>query len=67
MVKEMSAKLKNLGIPFFGTRSELVRKSKGDHNPKDDADDPNSKAVTEAQLVELQRKMLTLLEELCQP
>lgn len=69
MVTEMTSRLRNHGIPFFGTKSELVRvKSKqpgkvekhGPNAPKDD-----NQTIDEMELVELQRKMLALLEDLC--
>jgi hypothetical protein len=69
MVAEMTARLRGHGIPFFGTKAELVRvkgKAKekagedGSHAPKDE-----NRTVDEADLVELQRKMLALLEDLC--
>lgn len=59
MVKEMSAKLKGFGVPFFGTRSELVRK-KGGMSAEEDG-----KKIDETELVELQRRMIALLEDLC--
>jgi len=67
MVKEFSVKLRNMGIPFFGTRSDLIRKADNDpvagSNPKDLQ--TSMKSITEKELVELQRKMLGLLEEMC--
>jgi Protein of unknown function (DUF2458) len=68
MVTEMTTRFKNLGVPFFGTKAELVRvKGKatkrvedGSHAPKDD-----NRTIDEAELVELQKKMLALLEDLC--
>ena len=59
MVKEMSARLKGFGVPFFGTRSELVRK-KGEEPVEEDG-----KKIGEMELVELQRRMIALLEDLC--
>lgn len=59
MVKEMSAKLKGFGVPFFGTRSELVRKRGGEPA------DGDGKKINEMELVELQRRMIALLEDLC--
>lgn len=61
MVREMSAKLKSFGVPFFLTRTELVRK------PGDKPGDPaaEEKKIDEAELVELQRRMIAILEDLC--
>lgn len=61
MVKQMAAKMATMGIPFFGTKPELVR-------PKDDVAGPEDEkkkgTVSERELQELQRKMLELLEDL---
>ncbi|KAI9744098.1 MAG: hypothetical protein M1818_002250 [Claussenomyces sp. TS43310] len=66
MVKEMSLKLKSLGVPFFGTRVDLVR-AKGKDEPRGyDGTGEVKKKVDEEHLVELQRRMLTILEELSQ-
>jgi hypothetical protein len=69
MVKEMSAKLKGFGVPFFGTKAELVSRKgvvKGDGS---DAavigEGIDSKKIDEAELVELQRRMIVILEDLC--
>jgi hypothetical protein len=72
MVKEMSAKLKGYGVPFFGIRGELVRREGevkiggvergGKGVGVDGMDD---KRVGEAELVELQRRMIGILEDLC--
>jgi Protein of unknown function (DUF2458) len=57
MVKEMSAKLKSFGVPFFGTKNDLVQR------PGEAV--VEGKKITEAELVELQRKMIVMLEDLC--
>jgi hypothetical protein len=69
MVTEMTARLRNFGVPFFGTKAELVR-LKGkftnrvdegvSHAPKD-----GNRTIDEAELVELQKRMIALLEDLC--
>lgn len=67
MVKEMSAKLKGFGVPFFGTKQELVRakgEGMGDGNGKGEGDG-ESKRIDEGELVELQRRMIGILEDLC--
>jgi hypothetical protein len=70
MVTEMTTRLRNLGVPFFGTKTELVRvKGKdteraevegGSHTTKDE-----TRMIDEAELMALQKKMLALLEDLC--
>jgi hypothetical protein len=57
MVKEMTAKLKSFGVPFFGTRSELVR-APGEAPGEE-------KKIDGEELVELQNKMIEILEDLC--
>ncbi|KAH8808544.1 hypothetical protein F5884DRAFT_792569 [Xylogone sp. PMI_703] len=64
MVEEMTARMKAMGIPFFGTKPELVRK-KDKEGVKANSDGPGG-VIDETQLLELQRKVLTLLEEMCQ-
>ncbi len=66
MTREMSNNLRNLGVPFFGTRSDLVRPA-GREGTAPSADGPKDGKVMidEAELVKLQRRMLTILEELC--
>jgi hypothetical protein len=72
MVKEMSAKLKGYGMPFFGTREELVRREgeaklggveRGGKGERVDGMDDTR--IEEAELVELQRRMIGILEDLC--
>lgn len=67
MVREMSARLRGFGVPFFGTKGELVR-PRGKENVCG-ADGPQGKEesgmIDELELVKLQRKMLTILEDLC--
>jgi hypothetical protein len=64
MVKEMMAALKRLGVPFFGTRSELVR-VQGKEGAGAGARDGEKGMIDEAELVSLQRRMLVILEDLC--
>ena len=62
MVKEMMAALRKLGVPFFGTRSDLIRvaSKEGGGSGKD-----GQGMIEEAELIELQRRMLVILEDLC--
>ncbi|KAG0650003.1 hypothetical protein D0Z07_3735 [Hyphodiscus hymeniophilus] len=61
MVKEMMGALRRVGVPFFGTRTELVRVAgKEAAGGKD-----GSGMIDEGELVKLQRKMLVILEDLC--
>lgn len=60
MVREMNAKLRALGVPFFGTRSNLVRPAS-----KIEVAQEGKAVIDEADLVKLQRRMLQILEDLC--
>ncbi|KAE8453778.1 hypothetical protein EG329_009290 [Mollisiaceae sp. DMI_Dod_QoI] len=66
MTREMSNNLRNLGVPFFGTRSDLVRPAgrEGTASSADGSKD-GKVMIDEAELVKLQRRMLTILEDLC--
>ncbi|KFY06275.1 hypothetical protein V491_08739, partial [Pseudogymnoascus sp. VKM F-3775] len=64
MVGEMGAKLHRLGIPFFGTRPELIRYDGGVDGAADE-DEGGGKGITESELLEMQRRMLGILEDLC--
>lgn len=61
-----SANMLNLiQVPFFGTRSDLVRVA-GKDIPEDSISTlGQSEKINEADLVELQRRMLIMLEDLC--
>ncbi|PQE12618.1 ATP synthase subunit beta protein [Rutstroemia sp. NJR-2017a BBW] len=67
MVREMNGKLRSLGVPFFGTKSELVRTSGKTEPGQNVANGPGVEktVIDESDLVELQKKMLTILEDLC--
>lgn len=66
MIKEMSTKLRSLGIPFFGTRVDLIRPAGKDSTGTEGSVVPEEKAmIDEVDLVKLQRKMLVILEDLC--
>lgn len=66
MTREISNKLRSLGVPFFGTRSDLVRPAGKEESELHTESNRDGKVmVDEAELVKLQRKMLTMLEELC--
>jgi hypothetical protein len=67
MTREMTTKLKNLGVPFFGTRSELVRpiRKEGGLAAGVDVSKGGEGMIDEVELVRLQRKMITILEDLC--
>ncbi len=98
MVKEMNGKLRALGVPFFGTRTDLVilksesREGSREVTPgggdggggKEGSAGPagggregkgkegslggggEKKRITETELVELQKKMLDILQDLCE-
>lgn len=59
MVREMSQRLRNMGIPFFGTRNELVVLAS-----KASPEDVEKGKIHEFDLIKLQKKMLNLLEDL---
>ncbi|KAI9778874.1 MAG: hypothetical protein M1839_007837 [Geoglossum umbratile] len=64
MAQAMKSELKALGIPFFGTRSNLVKGNEiGSALGEPVCDE--SGVVGEQELVELQKRMLGLLEDLC--
>lgn len=68
MVREFSTRLKDYGVPFFGTKGELInRANKNSSSTGEDfsSEKEASGMIDELELVKLQRKMLTLLEELC--
>lgn len=66
MVREMTTKLRNLGVPFFGTRSDLVRPiGKGGIAGGGDGGKGGDGMIDEVELVKLQRKMIAILEDLC--
>lgn len=73
MVKTLSANLKAMGIPFFGTRSELVRvRGQGEKvgvftidGAADEREKEDGK-IDEEDLIGLQRKMLEILEDMCE-
>lgn len=66
MIKEMSTKLRSLGIPFFGTRVDLIRPAGKDLTGTEGSVVSEEKAmIDEVDLVKLQRKMLAILEDLC--
>jgi len=64
MVREMSTRLRGFGVPFFGTKGELVRPRGKEAEGGADGLQESGK-IDELELVKLQRKMLALLEDLC--
>jgi hypothetical protein len=63
MVREMSTRLRGFGVPFFGTKGELVKPAKNEVDSGSGRDE--SGMIDELELVKLQRKMLAFLEDLC--
>jgi len=63
--EEFTARLKRLGVPFFGTNHDLVRKSE---NMDDDDGSTTPKyepgTIDEVELLKLQKKMISILEDL---
>lgn len=65
MVKEMNVRLKSFGVPFFGTKTELVRMAGKEEVSGFDRTKGEKGVIDEVELVKLQRKMLAILEDLC--
>lgn len=61
MVDSQSSSLKVLGVPFFGVRPHLLA---SDDEQIPTGVDGNPTKITQAQILELQRKMLTHLLDL---
>jgi len=67
MARENNMKLRSLGVPFFGTKTELVRLWRNDGSDLRCCDSRGDakEMIDEMALVKLQTKMLTILEDLC--
>jgi Protein of unknown function (DUF2458) len=67
MVKEMNTRLRSLGVPFFGTTTELVRMAGKDglEGRGVDGTKDGKGMINENELVQLQRRMLVILEDIC--
>jgi hypothetical protein len=68
MTDTQSAKLKSLGVPFFGVRPDLVLPD--DDESADDVGSPPSDGsgkISKKQLLALQRRMLDYLTDLYGP
>lgn len=66
MVREMTVRLRNLGVPFFGTRSDLIIPAGKEKLAVEAGDSKVEKGkILEVELVNLQKKMLAMLEEMC--
>ncbi|KFY27812.1 hypothetical protein V493_03290 [Pseudogymnoascus sp. VKM F-4281 (FW-2241)] len=65
MVGEMGGKLQRLGVPFFGTRAELIRYDGGVDGAADEEELGRGGGITETELLGMQRRMLGILEDLC--
>lgn len=71
MVKAMTVELTTLGVPFFGMKSDMVKKRQkleaaGGYDIVDDslANGPRGE-INEEEIMKLQKRMLELLEDLC--
>jgi Protein of unknown function (DUF2458) len=64
MNRQMSSRLRECGVPFFGTKSELVR-SRAQAGAGRMEDPKTNGMIEESELLKLQRKMLSILEDLC--
>jgi hypothetical protein len=70
MAKAMNSELKSLGIPFFGTRSTLVRGkgsglTAGGSVGGGGVPGGDDGKISEQELVVLQKRILELLEDMC--
>lgn len=68
MVKAMSTELKDMGVPFFGTKSHLINRgttSSVSIGGGVDGRTSPGKTIQELELVKLQRRMLEMLEDMC--
>ncbi|KAI9793211.1 MAG: hypothetical protein M1816_000632 [Peltula sp. TS41687] len=77
MVKAMSSELKDMGVPFFGTRSHLIemgaattatssaRNTSSGQGVDDGGTAPGKTTIDQRELGKLQRKMLEMLEDMC--
>jgi hypothetical protein len=61
MVESQTSSLKVLGVPFFGVRPHLLA---SDNEDIAAGDDGGPTKITQSQVLELQRKMLTHLLDL---
>jgi hypothetical protein len=63
----MSAELKSLGVPFFGTNKDLITSDDASEPKPDPPEDlPKwSVLITESDLMSLRRRMIGHLEDLC--
>lgn len=66
METAMTAELKSLGVPFFGTKENLVVPDDYDMSEQQTPEDhpKYSTVITESQLLDLKRKMVKHLEDL---
>lgn len=72
MFATMSDTLSRLGVPFFGTKIELILKDENEtaNDPKDSAvqsDIANVQRISKKELVKLQRQMIQYLEDMYKP
>ncbi len=70
MAKAMTAELMNLGVPFFGMKSDVLRtrpkkEARSGYEGLADVAKSNEDKLGEDELMKLQKRMLELLEDLC--
>ena len=71
MVNATTAELKALGVPFFGMRPELITKDNEDgttlqeNNLQEGSGAHTRSTIRQSELMQLQKRMLELLEDLC--
>ena len=64
MNEAMSAKLKSLGVPFFGTPSDLILSDTETVHSSADTQSKWSPKITSTQLLALKRRMISYLEDM---
>ena len=68
MVNATMAELQGIGIPFFGLKRELVLKEGEDDKKTNDGvkNESGRKKLRDDEVLVLQRRVIELLEDLCQ-
>ena len=61
MANALTSELRGMDVPFFALKQSLVQTS--DHPSESNTEIPAK--VTKSELVDLQKRMLSLLEDLC--
>ena len=65
MANHVESELEAVGIPFFGTRPELLSSERGGESSSNGQNSMSNVPLSSHQLKKFQTKMLELLEDLC--